>query len=138
MTRSGVDAVLGGNYFLDIVLVRRIAGLVADADRVAVHQQVVPEVRVAHIDAVWRPGLVRQSLAARINSGWLQQRQLERIPVETRVSFAIFVSMMSSLFVELNSTAGGVASTVTVCWRVPGLRDAFTVTSPPDCTITFC
>ena len=47
------------------------------------------------------------------------------------VSFAILVSIVSSWFVELNSTAGGAASTVTLCWRVPGVSAAFTVTSPP-------
>ena len=84
VARSGIDTILRDHRFLHIILIWRIAGLVADADGIAVHQQIVPQVRIAEIDTIRRPGVIRLHFAARIDCRGLEQRQLERIPIEPR------------------------------------------------------
>ena len=58
----GIHAVLRDHDFLDRVGVGRIAALVAQADRAAVHLKIVLQVgAAAQIDAIHRPGVIRHA-----------------------------------------------------------------------------
>lgn len=64
-------------------MANRVGRLMADADRAAVHLQIVREIGpAAQLDAVDGPGVIGVHLPARVDRSRVEQRELERVAVE--------------------------------------------------------